>query len=94
MPGLDGTGPLGRGPMTGWGMGRCRPYGIAPVPPQTQQQDTRTAAEQGTQVPPGQSPAGIVGPRGYPVVYGRGRGGIPWGRGRGFGRGRCWRFFW
>ena len=23
MPGLDGTGPLGRGPMTGWGRGIC-----------------------------------------------------------------------
>jgi len=24
MPGLDRTGPLGRGPRTGWGLGRCR----------------------------------------------------------------------
>ncbi len=24
MPGLNGTGPLGRGPRTGWGFGRCR----------------------------------------------------------------------
>lgn len=23
MPGLDGTGPLGLGPGTGWGRGRC-----------------------------------------------------------------------
>lgn len=23
MPGGDGTGPCGRGPMTGWGMGPC-----------------------------------------------------------------------
>ncbi len=23
MPGFDGTGPLGRGPMTGWGRGFC-----------------------------------------------------------------------
>ena len=23
MPGGDGTGPSGRGPMTGWGMGPC-----------------------------------------------------------------------
>ncbi len=23
MPGFNGTGPLGEGPMTGWGMGNC-----------------------------------------------------------------------
>jgi len=23
MPGFDGTGPLGSGPMTGWGLGPC-----------------------------------------------------------------------
>ncbi|MBW1695848.1 MAG: DUF5320 domain-containing protein [Deltaproteobacteria bacterium] len=27
MPGLDGTGPLGAGPMTGGGFGLCNPYG-------------------------------------------------------------------
>ncbi len=27
MPGLDGTGPLGLGPMTGRGLGLCNPYG-------------------------------------------------------------------
>lgn len=29
MPRRDGTGPMGRGPLTGWGMGPCcdeRPY--------------------------------------------------------------------
>ncbi len=26
MPGLDGTGPLGLGPMTGGGRGWCNPY--------------------------------------------------------------------
>ncbi len=26
MPGLNGTGPLGMGPMTGGGRGRCNPY--------------------------------------------------------------------
>jgi hypothetical protein len=35
MPGLDGTGPAGIGPMTGWGRGYCNPslgaYGPAPV---------------------------------------------------------------
>jgi len=28
MPGLDGTGPMGMGPMTGWGRGFCSPWGI------------------------------------------------------------------
>ena len=27
MPGFDRTGPEGMGPMTGWGRGRCAPYG-------------------------------------------------------------------
>jgi hypothetical protein len=27
MPGFDGTGPEGMGPMTGWGRGLCGPYG-------------------------------------------------------------------
>ena len=28
MPGLDGTGPLGEGPMTGGARGYCNPYGM------------------------------------------------------------------
>ena len=27
MPGFDGTGPAGMGPMTGWGRGFCGQYG-------------------------------------------------------------------
>ncbi len=27
MPGFDGTGPMGMGPMTGGGRGFCSPYG-------------------------------------------------------------------
>jgi hypothetical protein len=27
MPGIDQTGPVGRGPMTGWRMGRCTHFG-------------------------------------------------------------------
>jgi hypothetical protein len=27
MPGFDRTGPAGMGPVTGWGRGRCTPYG-------------------------------------------------------------------
>jgi len=29
MPGFNGTGPSGKGPMTGRGMGKCRPQGNA-----------------------------------------------------------------
>lgn len=29
MPGFDGTGPAGMGPMTGGGWGRCAPQGTA-----------------------------------------------------------------
>ena len=29
MPGLDGTGPMGMGPMTGGGRGFCSPWGVA-----------------------------------------------------------------
>jgi hypothetical protein len=28
MPGFDGTGPMGMGPMTGGGRGFCRPWGV------------------------------------------------------------------
>lgn len=38
MPGFDGTGPQGMGPMTGGGRGFCSPWGIRgarryPIPP-------------------------------------------------------------
>ncbi|MBW1800313.1 MAG: DUF5320 domain-containing protein [Deltaproteobacteria bacterium] len=29
MPGFDGTGPMGWGPMTGGGRGFCSPYGMS-----------------------------------------------------------------
>jgi hypothetical protein len=32
MPGMDGTGPQGKGPKSGWGAGRC-------LPPQKEQGD-------------------------------------------------------
>ncbi len=88
MPGFNGTGPMGQGPMTGGGRGFCAmpsyrgygPYGYgmgAPYYP----------------------PSGAYG--GYPFhgrpfygpVYGVGRGGFPWGGGRGrcFGGGREFR---
>jgi hypothetical protein len=33
MPGLDGTGPLGTGPMTGGGRGFCSPWGLGVARP-------------------------------------------------------------
>ncbi len=32
MPGFDGTGPRGMGPMTGGGRGSCNPRGISTAP--------------------------------------------------------------
>lgn len=72
MPGFDGKGPLGRGPMTGWGRGRCRAYGI-PLPVQGQAQaagGTQETPQGTTPVPPGNAP---------PAYYGLGRGGYPVG---------------
>jgi len=80
MPGFDGTGPFGRGSMTGWRRGWCA-AGSAPDP---QQGMTPLAAGTETQ---GQIPVQQPVPGAGQVVYGRGRGGIPWGCGRGFGGG-------
>jgi len=86
MPGFDGTGPRGEGPMTGGGRGFCaRPAGYVPYggagrwyPPY----GTGWAAP----YPYGYTGYGI----GYRPVYGVGRGGIPYGGGRGrtYGGGR------
>jgi hypothetical protein len=74
MPGFDGTGPFGQGPMTGRGFGRCRSEaGIAagsPAYPTLKQVQESAQAQMER-----------------PLVYGRGRGGIPFGCGRGFGFG-------
>jgi hypothetical protein len=80
MPGLDGTGPHGRGLMTGRGFGRCRTI-EAPAQEsaaQVQQANERSEVETSK------------GSAQYNMVYGRGRGGVPCGcgRGRGFGGGR------
>ncbi len=74
MPGFNGTGPNGQGPMTGGGRGFC-------AQPQTGQAP-QTPDQQGNQadIPQADIPAGPGG-----VVYGLGRGGLP----RGGGRGRC-----
>jgi hypothetical protein len=82
MPGFDGTGPMGQGPMTGGGRGFCAmPYrGYGPY-------------AYGMRAPY------YTAPGGYPFygsVFGAGRGGLPWGGGRGrvFGGGRGFRRWW
>ncbi len=89
MPGFDGTGPMGMGPMTGGARGFCampyRPYGYG----------FRT---------PYYPPFGMYPFYGTPFyrmpfyghIFGAGRGGLPWGGGRGrvFGGGRGLRRWW
>ena len=88
MPGFDGTGPRGMGPMTGGGRGLCGPYGA------------RYGGYGQTRLPGrvpvvGRAPFGFGRPRwglrgGF---WGRGRGlglGMGIGLGRGRGRGRWW----
>jgi hypothetical protein len=82
MPGFDGTGPLGRGPMTGGGRGFCAmPY--------------RAYGPYGYGMRLSYSPPVAPYPS-YGPVYGAGRGGLPWGGGRGrvFGGGRGFRRWW
>ncbi|MGC9434773.1 MAG: DUF5320 domain-containing protein [Methanomicrobiales archaeon] len=89
MPGMDGTGPMGEGPMTGRRMGWCNPayrYGTA-APPAYQPPAAPPQAAPPAYAPPYAAPGG--------AVYGVGRGGLPRGGGRGFcgGRGRRGRFW-
>jgi len=90
MPGFDGTGPRGQGPMTGRGEGHC-----ALVLPESGQAPYGYAGLQGTPVRLGASAApptrgALFARRPRPAmrqrrVFGR-------GRGRGAGRGRARRF--
>jgi hypothetical protein len=83
MPGFDGSGPRGQGPMTGRGMGYCNPADAT----QTGAADPRA----------GYAPAQQRPVYGNAPVYGVGRGGMPRGGGMGRcfgggrrGRGRFW----
>jgi len=100
MPGFDGTGPRGLGPLTGGGRGFC----AVPLPPQSEQPMSPTPTNPASQplLGPWNWLSGLVG---LPYQPGRGvaypfRGQRPgqrpgggfgggWGRGRG-GRGRRW----
>jgi hypothetical protein len=82
MPGFDGTGPRGMGPMTGGGRGFCAmPY------------RGYSRYGYGSQAPYN-PPTGA--PPSYGPVFGAGRGGLPWGGGHGriFGGGRGFRRWW
>lgn len=73
MPGFDGTGPRGMGPMTGGGRGFCSPWGIG-------------ASLRGGMIPPyPQSPYPFYGgyapygsPRGMPYYRGYAPGALPY----------------
>jgi len=77
MPGFNGTGPQGNGPMSGRRFGRCRTIA-------TPAQESEAAAQ-----PAQEDTGGIMsqGPAQNITIYGRGRGGVPCGCGRGYGFG-------
>jgi len=88
MPRRDGTGPVGKGPKTGWGLGRCRNADVTP-PERDNQTDSNPANNAAPDGSVGSGPAG----RGPGLGRGRGRGfgpggGAGRGPGRGQGRGR------
>jgi hypothetical protein len=81
MPGFDGTGPRGMGPMTGGGRGFCA------MPYRGYRFDFHV-----TDYPPiGMHPS--YSRPFYGPIFGAGHGGLPWGGGRGrvFGGGRGFR---
>ncbi|NSW56982.1 MAG: DUF5320 domain-containing protein [Armatimonadetes bacterium] len=83
MPGFDGTGPRGMGPMTGGGRGFCTGYAQSMGYP-------RYPVYGGYPIAPGMMPNTML-PNPY-LRRGLGLGpcgmGMAWGRGRGMGRGR------
>lgn len=98
MPARNGTGPLGQGPLTGWGRGFCRtPQQQAPSQAQqvpSENVEETPQAPQGAVYNPPQNGA-------FPFpFFGRGRGffcrggggGYGFGGGRGRGRGGFGRF--
>lgn len=78
MPGMNGTGPAGEGPRTGWGSGRCRP----PKKQQKEESQVEETGEEGVESAPEPAP-GFGGGQGRRRGRGQGQ-----GRGRGRGRGR------
>ena len=95
MPGYNGTGPQGRGAMTGRGLGRCRrTYPLGSVIPSEEIPE----GKENDLSQPVQLPVTPDTPVNGNQVFGVGRGGIPFGCGNGFAkgsrggrRGRCFR---
>jgi hypothetical protein len=92
MPGFDGTGPRGMGPMTGGARGFCNPYYAGTRSSFMGSYPYSAPYGMGYTPPYG---VGYTTPyAGYPyAAYGFGRrfgGGRGFGWGRGFGRGRWW----
>jgi hypothetical protein len=88
MPGFDGTGPTGMGPMTGGGRGFCaRPLGTY---------GPTYGYAMGYTPYSGYGGYPSYGRSFYGPIFGAGRGGIPYGGGRGcvFGGGRGFRRWW
>jgi len=90
MPGFDGTGPRGMGPMTGGARGFCNPYSAGVRTPYMGAYPYGRPYGWGY----GQAYPGYGSGYGYASyapnpygAYGYGRG---FGGGRGFGRGRWW----
>jgi hypothetical protein len=90
MPGFDGTGPRGMGPMTGGGRGFCNPYYAGARPPFMGAYGY--GSPYGYMPPYGASYYPPYGASPYsPYGFGRGFGfGGGFGRGFGFGGGRRW----
>ena len=87
MPGFDGRGPFGAGPMTGGGRGWCA-VGYAPGYGPGYGTIPQAGPRQAVQHPwmtfvPEDAPWGMANPY---TPRGVGRGGLPWGG----GKGRCW----
>lgn len=83
MPGCNGTGPQGKGPMTGRAFGKCRPMYRA------EQQPAVFSGKNMLPVPTENVQESPPSVQGQTPVYGVGRGGIPCGGGRGFAFGGC-----
>lgn len=82
MPGLDQTGPMGQGSMTGRRMGRCTNFSA-----NVKEQNSSETEKPQENLPENFSGMGWGFGRGRGFGFGRGRGaGFGWGRGRGMGR--------
>jgi len=72
MPGFDGTGPEGRGPRTGRGLGRCNPDNTNPTT-DVAENDFPYGRGRGYGRGYGRGPAGRGRGRGFGFGFGRGR---------------------